>query len=193
MNRYFILPLLLAILLGACSREVDVQEVYPFEVEVMPYHQDATRGQAVEVRCKLTPQKLFVARKYYIRKFQRSGKGSLLLNVGGIELTDNDNYDIAVGDFRLYYTPEEGNQHTIELVVSDDSSQEQTLLLEFKLSDNSVGGGNNPSDSLGVVTHGDNGNYYINGADTGIAITDPNHKPVVTIVDENTSSCPTPT
>ena len=122
MNRYFILPLLLAMLLGACSREFDVQEVYPFEVEVMPYHQDATRGQAVEVRCKLTPQKLFVARKYYIRKFQRSGKGSLLLNVGGIELTDNDNYDIAVGDFRLYYTPEEGNQHTIELVVSDDST-----------------------------------------------------------------------
>ena len=182
MNRYFILPLLLAMLLGACSREVDVQEVYPFEVEVMPYHQDATRGQAVEVRCKLTPQKLFVARKYYIRKFQRSGKGSLLLNVGGIELADNDNYDLIVGDFRLYYTPEEGNQHTIELVVSDDSGQEQTLLLEFQLSDNS-GGADDSSSSLGIVTHGDNGNYYINGFDTGIAITDPNHKPVVTIVD----------
>lgn len=90
-------------LLGACSREVDVQEVYPFEVELMPYHQDATKGQAVEVRCKLTPQKLFVSRKYYIRKFQRSGKGCLLLNVGGVELADNDNYDLAVGDFRLYY------------------------------------------------------------------------------------------
>ena len=169
-------------LLGACSREVDVQEVYPFEVELMPYHQDATKGQAVEVRCKLTPQKLFVSRKYYIRKFQRSGKGCLLLNVGGVELADNDNYDLAVGDFRLYYTPEEGNQHTIELVVSDDSGQEQTLLLEFQLSDNS-GGADDSSSSLGIVTHGDNGNYYINGFDTGIAITDPNHKPVVTIVD----------
>ncbi len=182
MNRYFILPILLAMLLGACSREVDVQEVYPFEVELMPYHQDATKGQAVEVRCKLTPQKLFVTRKYYIRKFQRSGKGCLLLNVGGVELADNDNYDLAVGDFRLYYTPEEGNQHTLELVVSDDAGQEQTLLLEFQLSDNS-GGADDSSSSLGIVTHGDNGNYYINGFDTGIAITDPNHKPVVTIVD----------
>lgn len=194
MNRYFILPLLLAILLGACSREVDVQEVYPFEVEVMPYHQDATRGQAVEVRCKLTPQKLFVARKYYIRKFQRSGKGSLLLNVGGIELTDNDNYDIAVGDFRLYYTPEEGNQHTVELVVSDDAGQEQSLLLEFKLSDNLGGGRDTPSPDvpdtpsednippIGDVAQGENGNYYINGVDTGIAVK-PDHKPVVTIVD----------
>lgn len=170
-------------LLGACSREVDVQEVYPFEVELMPYHQDATKGQAVEVRCKLTPKKLFIARKYYIRKFQRSGKGSLFLNVGDIELADNDNYDLAVGDFRLYYTPKEGNQHTLELVVSDDAGQEQTLLLEFNLSDNSVGGGDRPSDSSVVVTHGENGNYYINGFDTGIAITDPNHTPVVTIVD----------
>lgn len=183
MNKYFILPLLLAMLLGACSREVDVQEVYPFEVELMPYHQDATKGQAVEVRCKLTPKKLFIARKYYIRKFQRSGKGSLFLNVGDIELADNDNYDLAVGDFRLYYTPKEGNQHTLELVVSDDAGQEQTLLLEFNLSDNSVGGGDRPSDSSVVVTHGENGNYYINGFDTGIAITDPNHTPVVTIVD----------
>lgn len=183
MNRYFILPILLAMLLGACSREVNVQEVYPFEVELMPYHQDATKGQTVEVRCKLTPQKLFVSRKYYIRKFQRSGKGCLLLNVGGVELADNDNYDLAVGDFRLYYTPEEGNQHTIELVVSDDASQEQNLVLEFNLSDNSVGGGDSPSDSSAVVTHGENGNYYINGFDTGIAITDPNHTPVVTIVD----------
>lgn len=194
MNRYFILPLLLAILLGACSRDVDVQEVYPFEVEVMPYHQDATRGQAVEVRCKLTPQKLFVARKYYIRKFQRSGKGSLLLNVGGIELADNDNYDLIVGDFRLYYTPEEGNQHTIELVVSDDAGQKQSLLLEFKLSDNLGGGGDTPSPDvpdtpsednippIGDVAQGENGNYYINGADTGIAVK-PAHKPVVTIVD----------
>ncbi|WP_298886736.1 TraQ conjugal transfer family protein [uncultured Porphyromonas sp.] len=188
MNRYFILPLLLAILLGACSREVDVQEVYPFEVEVMPYHQDATRGQAVEVRCKLTPQKLFVARKYYIRKFQRSGKGSLLLNVGGVELADNDNYDLAVGNFRLYYTPEEGSQHTVELVVSDDAGQEQSLLLEFKLSDNLGGGGDTPSPDednippIGDVAQGENGNYYINGVDTGIAIK-PAHKPVVTIVD----------
>lgn len=191
MNRYFILPLLLAMLLGACSREVDVQEVYPFEVEVMPYHQDATRGQAVEVRCRLTPQKLFVARKYYIRKFQRSGKGRLLLNVGGVELADNDNYDLAVGDFRLYYTPEEGNQHTIELVVSDDAGQEQSLLLEFKLADNLGGGGDTPSPDtpneenippIGDVAQGENGNYYINGEDTGIAIK-PDHKPVVTIVD----------
>lgn len=188
MNRYFILPLLLAMLLGACSREVDVQEVYPFEVEVMPYHQNATRGQAVEVRCKLTPQKFFVARKYYIRKFQRSGKGSLLLNVGGVELADNDNYDLLVGDFRLYYTPEEGNQHTIELVVSDDAGQEQSLLLEFKLSDNLGGGGAPPSPDednippIGDVAQGENGNYYINGVDTGIAIK-PDHKPVVTIVD----------
>lgn len=187
MNRYFILPLLLAMLLGACSREVNVQEVYPFEVELMPYHQEATKGQAVEVRCKLTPQKLFVARKYYIRKFQRSGKGSLLLNVGGVELTDNDNYDLTIGDFRLYYTPEAGGQHTVELVVSDDAGQEQSLLLEFKLSEQS-GGGNTPSpdDSqippIGDVAQGENGNYYINGADTGIAIK-PNHKPVVTIVD----------
>lgn len=188
MNRYFILPLLLAMLLGACSREVDVQEVYPFEVELMPYHQDATRGQAVEVRCKLTPEKVFAARKYYIRKFQRSGKGSLLLNVGGVELTDNDNYDIAVGDFRLYYTPEEGSQHTVELVVSDDTGQEQSLLLEFKLSDNLGGGGDTPSPDednippIGDVAQGENGNYYINGVDTGIAIK-PDHKPVVTIVD----------
>lgn len=187
MNRYFILPLLLAMLLGACSREVNVQEVYPFEVELMPYHQEATKGQAVEVRCKLTPQKLFVARKYYIRKFQRSGKGSLILNVGGVELTDNDNFDLTIGDFRLYYTPETGGQHTVELVVSDDAGQEQSLLLEFKLSEQS-GGGNTPSpdDSqippIGDVAQGENGNYYINGADTGIAIK-PNHKPVVTIVD----------
>ncbi|EEK17249.1 hypothetical protein PORUE0001_0512, partial [Porphyromonas uenonis 60-3] len=51
-----------------------------------------------------------------------------------------------------------------------------------------VRGGNTPSpdDSqippIGDVAQGENGNYYINGADTGIAIK-PNHKPVVTIVD----------
>ena len=39
--------------LSACTRELDVQQSYPFTLEVMPVQKNIVKGQTAEIRCTL--------------------------------------------------------------------------------------------------------------------------------------------
>lgn len=46
----------LVLALTSCSDDLDVQQSYPFTVEVMPYGDKITKGQTVELRFEIKPE-----------------------------------------------------------------------------------------------------------------------------------------
>ena len=45
--------------LVSCDDDMDIQQSYPFTVEVMPVPNKVVKGQTVEIRCELKRRRLF--------------------------------------------------------------------------------------------------------------------------------------
>ena len=65
--------------LSSCNDDLDVQQSYPFTVEVMPYGDKITKGQTVELRFEIKPEGNYTNTLYTIRYFQYDGEGTLKL------------------------------------------------------------------------------------------------------------------
>lgn len=89
--------------LVSCDDDMDIQQSYPFTVEVMPVPNKVVKGQTVEIRCELKKEGDFSGTLYTIRYFQFEGEGSLKMD-NGITFLPNDRYLLENEKFRLYYT-----------------------------------------------------------------------------------------
>lgn len=127
--------------LTSCSDDLDVQQSYPFTVEVMPYGDKITKGQTVELRLEIKPEGNYANTLYTIRYFQYDGEGTLKL-VDGPVLVNNDRVLLETKTFRLNYTAKSDQQHRFLVVVEDNFNStpwEQTF--EFNGKDSSDDGG----------------------------------------------------
>ena len=68
--------------LVSCDDDMDIQQSYPFTVEVMPVPNKVTKGQTVEIRCELKKEGDFANTLYTIRYFQFEGEGKLKMDKG---------------------------------------------------------------------------------------------------------------
>ena len=68
--------------LVSCDDDMDIQQSYPFTVEVMPVPNKVVKGQTVEIRCELKKEGDFSGTLYTIRYFQFEGEGSLKMDNG---------------------------------------------------------------------------------------------------------------
>lgn len=93
----------IVISLTSCSDDLDVQQSYPFTVEVMPYGDKITKGETVELRFEIKPDGNYANTIYTIRYFQYDGEGTLKL-VDGPVLANNDRVLLESKTFRLTYT-----------------------------------------------------------------------------------------
>ena len=75
--------------LSSCSDDLDVQQSYPFTVEVMPYGDKIKQGETVELRFEIKPEGNYSNTLYTIRYFQYDGEGTLKL-VDGPVLVNTD-------------------------------------------------------------------------------------------------------
>ena len=116
--------------LSACDRDLDVQQSYPFTVEIMPVQKDIIRGQTAEIRCTLKRGGEFADTRYTIRYFQSDGKG-LLRNDNGTVFKPNDRYPLTKDVFRLYYTSLSSDRQTIDVYVEDNFGRMQQLTFSF--------------------------------------------------------------
>ena len=66
----------------SCDDDMDIQQSYPFTVEVMPVPNKMAKGQTVEIRCELKKEGDFSGTLYTIRYFQFEGEGSLKMDNG---------------------------------------------------------------------------------------------------------------
>ncbi len=64
-------PLALVFTLSSCDDDLDVQQSYPFTVEVMPYADKIANGDTVELRMTIVPEGNYTNTLYTIRYFQR--------------------------------------------------------------------------------------------------------------------------
>ena len=130
-----------SLLMSSCSDDLDVQQSYPFTVEVMPYGEKIAKGQTVELRLEIKPEGNYANTLYTIRYFQYEGEGTLKL-VDGPILTNNDRVLLESKTFRLNYTAKSDGQHKLLVVVEDSFNStpwEQTF--EFNTKDSDDDGG----------------------------------------------------
>lgn len=104
--------------LCSCSDDLDVQQSYPFTVEVMPYGDKIVKGQTVELRFEIKPEGNYANTMYTIRYFQYEGDGQLKL-VDGPVLVNNDRVLLESKTFRLNYTARSSEAHKFLVVVED--------------------------------------------------------------------------
>ncbi|WP_295727975.1 DUF3872 domain-containing protein [uncultured Muribaculum sp.] len=105
--------------LASCSDDLDVQQSYPFTVEVMPFTDKIVKGQTVELRFEIVPEGSYTNTLYTIRYFQYDGEGSLRL-VDGPVLVNNDRVLLESKTFRLNYTAKSSGEHRYLVVVEDN-------------------------------------------------------------------------
>ena len=103
----------------SCSDDLDVQQSYPFTVEVMPYADKIAKGQTIELRFEIKPEGNYANTLYTIRYFQYDGEGSLKL-VDGPVLVNNDRVLLESKTFRLNYTAKSDEAHKFLVVVEDN-------------------------------------------------------------------------
>lgn len=116
--------------LSACDRELDVEQSYPFTLEMMPVQKHIAKGQTAEIRCTLKRQGRFEDARYTIRYFQPDGRGRLRMDNGTV-FKPNDRYPLTKEEFRLYYTSTSTDQQMIDVYVEDNFGQTVKLSFEF--------------------------------------------------------------
>ena len=139
---YWIALFAIVIALTSCSDDLDVQQSYPFTVEVMPYGDKITKGETVELRFEIKPEGNYANTLYTIRYFQYDGEGTLKL-VDGPVLVNNDRVLLESKTFRLTYTARSSEAHKFLVVVQDNFNStpwEQTFEFNSKDSNDEEGG-----------------------------------------------------
>lgn len=127
--------------LTSCSDDLDVQQSYPFTVEVMPYADKIANGETIELRFEIKPEGNYTNTMYTIRYFQYEGNGSLKM-VDGPILVNNDRVLLESMTFRLNYTAKSSDSHKFLVVIEDNFGStpwEQTF--EFNDNDSDDNGG----------------------------------------------------
>ncbi len=138
--------------LTSCSDDLDVQQSYPFNVEVMPYGDKIANGETVELRFEIVPEGNYSNTLYTIRYFQYEGKGELKL-VGGPVLVNNDRVLLESKSFRLNYTAKSSDSHKFLVVVENNfGSQPWEQTFEFNNDDTDEDDGGNIGPIVGPVT-----------------------------------------
>lgn len=132
----------LVLTLSSCSDDLNVQQSYPFTVEVMPFAEKITKGQTVELRFEIQPEGNYTNTLYTIRYFQYDGEGTLKL-VDGPVLVNNDRVLLESKTFRLNYTAKSSDAHKFLVVVEDNFGStpwEQTFEFNGKSKSDDNGG-----------------------------------------------------
>ena len=132
----------IAVSLTSCSDDLDVQQSYPFTVEVMPYADKIAKGQTVELRFEIKPEGNYTNTLYTIRYFQYDGEGSLKL-VDGPVLVNNDRVLLENKTFRLNYTAQSSEAVKFGIWIEDNFGStpwQQTFEFNSKDSGDDDGG-----------------------------------------------------
>ncbi len=135
---YLMLAILTAsVTLVSCSKddELEIQNDFPFEVNVMPIPKDVANGQTVEIR--ITIQRTagnYSNTQYFLRYFQFDGTGALQYYDEPPYLP-NDLYQLPTEQFRLYYTSTSAVSQSFEVWISDSFGNEKQVSFQFNSSD----------------------------------------------------------
>lgn len=116
----------------SCDKDqLDVQEIFPFEVKVMPVPKEIEIGETVEIRISILSQSEFSGNNFFLRYFQNDGEGRLRYYDHKPYLP-NDSYPLDKKEFRLYYSSKGSASHNFDVWIADSFGNEKQLSFEFK-------------------------------------------------------------
>ena len=134
---YVLLAILTSsVTLVSCSKddELEIQNDFPFEVQVMPVPKDVSNGQTVEIRMTIKRSGNYSNTQYFIRYFQFDGQGTLRYYNKPAYLSNNL-YPLPTEQFRLYYTSTSTVSQSFDIWISDSFGNEKKLNFQFNSSD----------------------------------------------------------
>lgn len=120
----------------SCSKddELEIENDFPFEVNVMPVPKDVANGQTVEIRITIQRNGNYDGTQYYLRYFQFDGQG-VLRYFDNPPYLPNDLYQLPEEQFRLYYTSASAVSQSFDVWISDNFGNEKQLTFDFNNSD----------------------------------------------------------
>jgi len=130
---YLLLATLTAsVSLVSCSKddELEIQNDFPFEVQVMPVPKDVANGQTVEIRITIQRTGNYSNTQYFLRYFQFDGQGTLQYYDNSPYLP-NDLYQLPAEQFRLYYTSTSAVSQSFDVWISDSFGNEKQINFQF--------------------------------------------------------------
>lgn len=113
--------------------EIEIQNDFPFEVNVMPVPKEITDGSTVEIRITIKRTGNYSNTKYYFRYFQFDGTGTLQYYDKPPYLP-NDLYELKEEQFRLYYTSTSTVSQSFDVWISDSFGNEKQVSFRFNSS-----------------------------------------------------------
>ncbi|SFT05398.1 protein of unknown function [Sphingobacterium wenxiniae] len=134
---YLMLAILTAsVSLVSCSKDDDleIQNDFPFEVNVMPVPKSVVNGQTVEIRITIQRTGNYSNTQYFLRYFQFDGQG-ILQYYDEPPYLPNDLYQLPKEQFRLYYTSTSTVTQAFEVWISDSFGNEKQISFQFNSTD----------------------------------------------------------
>lgn len=116
------------------QKELDIQQNFPFEIEVMPVPKELAKDETIEIRIAIKREGVYSNTKYFLRYFQFDGQGSLRY-YNEPPYMPNDSYQLATTQFRLYYTSQSSVSQLFEVWISDNFGNEKQLSFQFNSKD----------------------------------------------------------
>ncbi|MBS0027238.1 TraQ conjugal transfer family protein [Chitinophaga sp. 22321] len=114
----------------SCSKDLDIQTNFPFELEIMPIPSTVPADQVVEIPCHIKKTGNYTETKYTIRYFQYEGVGSLKFP-GDKPFIPNKLYKIPKDTFMLNYRPKTKEKHSFKIWVADQFGNEKNAEFDF--------------------------------------------------------------
>lgn len=123
--------ILLCFIFNSCqNNDLEIQQNFPFEIEVMPVPSQIAENETVEIRISLLTSSDFAGTKYSIRYFQYEGSGELQYYSDPPYLP-NDEYPLKQKQFRFYYTSKAPESHQFSIWIKDSFGNERRIDFEF--------------------------------------------------------------
>ncbi|MGX9247995.1 DUF3872 domain-containing protein [Flavobacterium sp. I3-2] len=122
--------------LVSCSKddELEIQNDFPFEVNVMPVPKDIANGNTVEIRINIQRTGNYSNTQYFLRYFQFDGQGTLQY-YNEPPYLPNDLYPLTSEQFRLYYTSTSAVSQSFDVWISDSFGNEKQVSFQFNSRD----------------------------------------------------------
>lgn len=121
--------------LSSCSTdEIEIQQNFPFELQIMPIPKDIAKGETIEIRLKIIPKGNFSETQYYLRYFQFDGSGTLQYYQDP-PYQPNDKYQLIEKEFRLYYTSNSAVSQSFDVWISDSFGNEKQISFQINSKD----------------------------------------------------------
>lgn len=129
--KYSMAIFLISFVLNSCQDDdLEIQQDFPFEVQIMPIQDKIAENEMLEIRISIITSSNFNETTYSVRYFQYEGYGQLQYYSDPPYLL-NDEYPIKQKQFRLYYTSKVQESHRFSIWIKDSFGNERKLDFEF--------------------------------------------------------------